>query len=591
MRRQTLMGQTFHSSALPWGTGLLALASALVGPGCVPLKPVSSVDCLPANNCYTLSGSVVDENNNPIAGAEIMGPTTGSSTIVHSDPNGQFTLQMQQSLPFAYSVEAVGYAPVSRPIDDVAVIDNPIVAHLVLRAVTTAVDITVPEGSAPAVVVPVSGTDGTPYVLTVPPGVLVDPSGNPVTGTVHVTVTSWKPGTTSPSIPLPLSATPSSDPSNTSGQPVSLKTYGMVDIEVSQGTNKLNIKSGLFMPLSVTLDANSRAYLSNNSGAAAGISLYSIDAAAGLWDRDPNAPVSYNASTGVLSGSLPHLSPWNFDAVVPNSGGCVTGKVTCNGQPYAGQITRFWIFDQDEVAVYSATTDASGSFCMQIGSLNGSGTSDQLNYYQSMFSPLVTAKGQTSIFGGDAKPANESDCQGQDLVPNGDGYICSRTLWDGAAPHGAGGTLFQIATGSKTSMKSLNLTKCAFCPNKAYPSSNSCVENGGPNLSATRACNVLSPMDVECGNNTPTTSASVCKQQIAPGAACNLNGPNCCATVNKVNYACNDWQCLPSPSSCPNSKFLSPGAACVVGAALNCCNSVGNDFYSCVGGQCTKSVQ
>ena len=185
--------------------------------------------------------------------------------------------------------------------------------------------------------------------VIVPPNALVDKAGAPVTGTVEVSLTPIDPSNADE-----LRAAPGDFQAAQAGQPMMLESFGMVDITIRRGEEKLQVAPGKRLELRIPAPATT-------TTPAATMPLWSFDETTGVWVDEGTA--TYEAATRTYVASAQHMSVWNCDqpylatcacgTVYEKGGGVLEGaRVVSAGTSYLGSS--------------EASTDAAGRFCIAV---------------------------------------------------------------------------------------------------------------------------------------------------------------------------------------------------------------------------------
>jgi len=241
----------------------------------------------------SLSGKVVDENNNAVGGAMVK---SGSSTAI-TDNRGLFRFDNIQLDKYAalVTVEKSGYFKAFRTFSASANAVNFVKVKLVPKILAGTIDAAT-GGS-------VSLADNSR--ITMPASsVVVKSSNQPYTGSVKVYAAVIDP--TSPDI---AQAVPGSFQANDANNyRVLLKSYGMLAVELEgSGGEQLQIASGKTAKLRFTIPSSLRAT------APSAIALWSIDETTGLWKEEGSA----SKSGDYFEGDVTHFSFWNCDISIP----------------------------------------------------------------------------------------------------------------------------------------------------------------------------------------------------------------------------------------------------------------------------------
>lgn len=184
--------------------------------------------------------------------------------------------------------------------------------------------------------------------LVAPANAFVDASGRPVTGTVDVHLTPLDPSVAAERAAAPgFVAVPS-------GGTAMLESFGMMDVTVKQGDQKLQVAAGKELEVRIPAPAGGGAPEPS-------MPLWSYDEDKGAWIEEGVA--TYDAATKTYVGKAKHMSMWNADKVylatcicglVKEKGGAVLpgARVEADGLSYLGSS--------------STNTGLDGRFCVAV---------------------------------------------------------------------------------------------------------------------------------------------------------------------------------------------------------------------------------
>lgn len=252
-------------------------------PGLEP--PVISNDAVKVT--ATITGSVIDENNQPVANAAVTADTYTTST----DAMGNFTFRnVNISAANGHvSVTKAGYFKGTRSFVTEAGKNNFVKIQLIKQTVTAT--ITAAAGGA----VTSNGA-----VITFPVNAFVTASGAAYTGNVKVYSTWIDP--TAPNLPLVVPGDLRGI--NSSNGEYLLKSYGMVGAELKDDNgNTLKIAPGKTAAISFPIPASLQAT------APASIPLWHFDEATARWKEEGTATKTGNTYTAQVN----KFSFWNVD--------------------------------------------------------------------------------------------------------------------------------------------------------------------------------------------------------------------------------------------------------------------------------------
>ncbi len=281
-------------------------------------------------------GQVKDTDGKAISGVTVKGRGVSAST----DSKGQFVLNLdpadgaQAVLSFAKD----GYVTVYRRVKLVA--SNASRMDVTMSMVQAQQDLD--DASA-------GGTlNGAGITVKVDANVLVDASGQPVTGKVSFQLTHLDPAKASD-----LSAYPGTLTGKTeSGKTTALQTYGVVDVTAMQNGKKLQVADGKALTVNIPPPAGA-------TNPPAKVALWSLDEQTGLWTQEGYA--EYDQANKVYVAKIPHMSPWNLDQPLETT--CIKGKVIDeNGNAVGGGQVLFQ--GSDIYTSGDTISDDNGAFCM-----------------------------------------------------------------------------------------------------------------------------------------------------------------------------------------------------------------------------------
>ncbi|SCY09064.1 carboxypeptidase-like regulatory domain-containing protein [Flavobacterium caeni] len=274
-------------------------------------KAAIEIPTPPNSSTVDLSGRVVDENGNAVAGAQV---TSGDRTAT-SGASGSFTIQATVSNDRGFvRVSKAGYFESFRGFQKASETGY---IEVVLAAKATSV---VFESSTGASLTNHGGTVDIPAN-----GLKNEQSGVDYSGQVTADVRFFSPDDEGFAT---LMQGGDFIGINQSGQTGSLKSYGFFAVELYAGNgDRLNLKDG------VTATVRFDIAPSQQISAPVNMPLWHFDEQQGIWKED-------GAATKIglqYQGAVSHFSYWNFDILYPN--GTLKGKVVCypDQTPYAHQ--------------------------------------------------------------------------------------------------------------------------------------------------------------------------------------------------------------------------------------------------------------
>lgn len=279
-------------------------------------------------------GKVTAAGGAPLSGVTV---TAGSATAT-TDTNGVYTLKAATGQAIVRFTKS-GYADGLERLVVGATASTQLDATLLVTATPTPIDAALGGEVATA-----RGAK-----VVVPPNALVDKTGAPVTGTVQVSLTPIDPSDADE-----LRAAPGDFQASQAGQPTMLESFGMVDITIRRGDEKLQVAPGQRLELRIPAPAST-------ANPAATMPLWSFDETTGVWVDEGTA--TYDATTRTYVAQAPHMSVWNCDQPILATCACGTvrekGAGVLAGARVVGSGTSY--LGQSE-----ATTDDAGRFCIAI---------------------------------------------------------------------------------------------------------------------------------------------------------------------------------------------------------------------------------
>jgi len=291
-----------------------------------------------------VAGLVVDTTLAPLAGVTV---TVGTATVT-TGADGSFKLAVApaKSEPFAF--RKTGYVGRTLPYGVAAGQELQIYVEMLAETppqplnATTGGTVMGPRGSS----------------LTIPPNSLVDSTGKLVTGTVLVSLTPID-----PSVPAQLAAYPGSlEAVNSAGKDGYLLTHGVLEIQVTQGSETLNLKPGAMAAALIPAP-------SAEASPPATIATWSLNETSGVW-KEEQGTATLDAPTHLYALSLPHLSNWNCDSWAAS--GCIFGQLEDqSSNPIVGAsiIGNF----ADHLTAITGGSGQDGYFCLS-SAVDTSGT-------------------------------------------------------------------------------------------------------------------------------------------------------------------------------------------------------------------------
>jgi hypothetical protein len=191
--------------------------------------------------------------------------------------------------------------------------------------------------------------------ITAPAGALVDPNGNPVTGTVDVFITPYDPAISEEALAYPGDLRGMT----LDGTLIPLKTFGVMDITVRQNGQTLQIQNG--KTLSIRVPAPSQGQNPSE------VQMWRFDRNTATWIESDQGNGTYDPGTNTYLASIAHLSPQNCDK--PLLATCIYGSVQYqDGTPaFGASVTAqaYGAYDTRGIYTYDVI-DANGNYCVTV---------------------------------------------------------------------------------------------------------------------------------------------------------------------------------------------------------------------------------
>lgn len=281
----------------------------------------------PVTVTASVSGRVINELGDPVAGAMVKAGTSMATT----DINGEFSITNAQLVDKAayVTVNKSGYFEGSRTF-----IARQGLKHFVEIQLMPKIEVGSINGTTGGAINLGNGSS-----ITLPAnGVIVQSTGAAYTGAVKVSMT-WIDPTSKDLLRQMPGDLRGTDANNNE---VGMESYGMLGVELnSTSGEKLQIASGKKATLKFPLPS------SIQGSAPATIALWSFDESKGLWKQEGTATKSGSSYIADVS----HFSWWNCDMPITTAAYFAATFVDQNGQPLAGH----------HVSVYRANGNYSGA--------------------------------------------------------------------------------------------------------------------------------------------------------------------------------------------------------------------------------------
>lgn len=189
-----------------------------------------------------------------------------------------------------------------------------------------------------------------PLTLDFEPQDLAFEDGSPIHGEVDVIATAIDPRERGH-----ISAAPARlEGISLSGAEVGLVSYGMLEVEIFQGTRRVQVRPGQTVRTSFQL--GEKAGLSTGDT----VPLWHHDTSRGLWVQERERDATVRSANGELAveAELPHFSSWNFDSLADAT--CSKFSVTINNTS-AKTLLKLRVYSTDSNGVKDGSVTASGT--------------------------------------------------------------------------------------------------------------------------------------------------------------------------------------------------------------------------------------
>ena len=406
-----------------------------------PLPPPPPVGTPPSGTSLLLQ--VVDDSGNPVPGAAV----SSQGAVFPVDGSGHLLLENLQPGPFLARVDALGFT------SSTAVLDLSAGAHLGTQVRLLPLAPPIPFQAEQG------GTIHTEQVrVSIPPDAVMDALGQPVTGTVHVTIAPLDPTRQLASMPGPLEGTSSS-----TGQSVQLESFFMAEVSLWSNGSPVQLAPGK----SATLEFVLPAALSSQFQAGDTVPAWWFDLDAGLWREEGSGTIQPSSSNpGRLAWvvTVKHFTWWNCDApwtdkscvdvlVVDGSGAPVAGAaVGAQGVSYTG-------------ASRTSHTGANGRACIEIKRGNTANVFAGLPGLPSTDMVTVTGTQMAAVCG-------SGPCTSVKLIQ--EDVICTPGAYEKCPYSGPSGTEGQGLCQTGRRQCNVTGTKWSACQGEVLPVSESC---------------------------------------------------------------------------------------------------------------------
>ena len=280
----------------------------------------------------TISGSVFDDSNAPVVGAEIK--SAGQTAVTNASGGFTFSSIKVPKSRFVVNITKSGYFDGSFADAPKANGTSNIKVYLMNAGATTTVDAGTGGEAA--------SQDGNSKVK-LDANIVANSDGSAYTGNVKLNVGYLDPTSENFSNLIPGGDMQATTTNNTQ---TTLYSYGIIRVEMKNDAGAdLKIKSGNTSEITVAIPS------SMGADAPATIPLWYYDDATGLWKEEGVA--TKNAQGDKYVGTVAHFSEWNCDT--PEGTATVRGLVVdCNGRPVPGINVK--------IGQASASTGSDGKF-------------------------------------------------------------------------------------------------------------------------------------------------------------------------------------------------------------------------------------
>ncbi len=556
-----------------------------------------------------LRGKVVDTNGAAVAGVTVA--LSGAET--ETDAEGGFSMNATPGKAQIVRLSKSGYITSAWSVDITAKVEAYLPVTMMALAPAQPLDAT--QGGT------VVGARGA--VLVAPPDAFAHEGGGAATGEVSVSLTAYD-----PAIPAEAYAYPGPLSGLTlQSELVPLRTYGVLDVTVTQNGAVLEVAPGKSLDIAVPAPSK--------GDKPATMRMWHFDTAQALWVEKPDLG-TYDATSNTYSSVIGPGSRLDYteNSDNPYQPSCVHGMiVNAYGTPVAGaHVTAQSAAENDTVGIYSwMNTPPNGAFCMtvekdqevllRIATPEGQVTERKFkagsmhsNTYPADCSTSSCLQLQTIELGTpDTGQATEADC-GIDMMSNPFATTCAAGLGDFYAcfaPSGAchseldmdpyGGTSYEITFENGAKIES------GFDPLYPYPVTKFYGPGGvycGKSVADAESVKIQpvaggsfefktqpdGSMEVICDAGSFTMSA----EQMDAMAACSGHagdagsGVTCDPQPGTFTAPCNfDMDCNTGLSCCGSGldKECLLEAMCAVSCSSNVdCGYLGHDFVCCSNG-------
>ncbi|EPX58049.1 WD40 repeat domain protein [Cystobacter fuscus DSM 2262] len=386
---------------------------------------------------------VVDDSGNPVAGAAV----SSQGAVFSVDSSGHLLLEQLPPGRLLARVDALGFTSAT------AVVELQEGAHAGARVKLLPLPNPIPFQAEQG------GTIQTPRVrVTIPPDAVVDALGQPVTGTVNVTIVPLDPTTQLAAMPGPLEATRVAD-----GATVQLESFFMAEVSLWSNGAPVQLASGK----SATLEFVLPEALASQFHAGDSVPAWWFDLDEGQWREEGEGriqPSSTQPDRLAWVAQVKHFTWWNCDApwtdkscvnvlVVDGKGTPVEGvMVNAQGTSYSG-------------ASGPVSTGAGGRACIEI----------KRGHTANVFAGLAgePAAGMATVTGtADAAVCGSGPCTEVQLTL-GD-FICTPGAYEACAYPGPAGTEGKGSCRAGRRQCNVIGTEWSACQGEVLPAAESC---------------------------------------------------------------------------------------------------------------------
>lgn len=282
----------------PWQGYWIAALQALEGKSPYLLLPYSAPEA-------TLAGRVTTPDGQPVVEAAVLANNNADSAVAFTDEKGHFELTLAAGMQYTLTVETGAHA------DQIQMIRTPAQGQT-LRLDITLLNIGDTTSFAAHAGADITAANGASVALMADS--FVDADGQPVTGSIDVTMTS-----VDVSNPATLAAFPGDfDGIDTAGSATPIISLGTTHFAFTQAGQPVQLAASATADINIPIFSDS---YQNGNPVTVGdsIPLWSLNEATGIWQQEGSGTVVAEAKspTGLaLSATVTHFSWWNCDVTM-----------------------------------------------------------------------------------------------------------------------------------------------------------------------------------------------------------------------------------------------------------------------------------